>query len=496
GGEFTPAPATDFFGYRKPDEDDYWTGAWDFNGFNKAEVSHLTAKVDWQIGSVGLAYIADFQDIDHSYAEDSDVSPADTFDYSQSVDAKQWSQELRASWEVSRARVVAGVYLLNIDGQYAADSLVFGQQDFDWSAAFYGIPEPGGYSLVSGFRQKTKTWSLFSQVDFDLTEQLTLTTGARWTNDNKDYSFRQSWTGADGLYVFFQDAQPGDVPYFDYRDSFDQGDWSGKIQLDYKLSDAWLWYGSVNRGIKSGGFNAPVDASGLLAVNADGQFIPFAQNNAAMRYDGEVLTSYEGGFKSTFLDGKARLNIAAFYYDYSDYQIYNLEGLTQTVFNSDGKMRGGEIEIAASPVQGLDMLLGISLLDSKVDLPAGIRPDGKTTSEATQAPKKTLNGLVRYALPGFADGTFAVQGDFQWKDDQIFNLSNTNVIKEGDHVVANASLSYTTANKSFYAMAFVKNLFDERYRDYAFDTTGSFGSVEGVAGLKRWYGLTAGYRWR
>ena len=41
----------------------------------------------------------------------------------------------------------------------------------------------------------------------------------------------------------------------------------------------------------------------------------------------------------------------------------------------------------------------------------------------------------------------------------------------------------------------MNNLLDENYRVGAFDTTASFGSVEGVAGPERWYGLTVGYRW-
>ncbi len=494
-GAFTLAPATDFFGYRD-DDSDPWTGDWDFNGFNKAEVAQSTVKVDWELGAVTLSYVGDYQDIDHNYGEDSDVSPANVFNYTQATDVRQWSQELRVAWAGDGVRAVGGLYLLDIDGDYSRDSLVFGQEDFDWSEAFFGIPEPGGYRLADQFAQGTKTYAVFAQGDFDLTETLTLTAGARWTHDKKDYTFQQAWLGAEGLYVFFEGAAPGDVPYFDYRNSISDGDWSGKFQLNYKPSDDILWYGSINRGIKSGGFNSPVDATGLLATNIDEQFIPFDQNNAVMEYAGEVLTAYEAGLKSTWLDGKARFNASIFYYDYSDYQISNFVGVTQTVFNSDGRLWGGEVEIASSPIEGLDLLLGASLLDSEVDVPAGIRPDGGTTSDAVLSPALTVNGLIRYGWSAFGDGTLAVQGDFSWRDDQVFNLSNTPVVLEGSHALANASVNYTSASEKFFATAFVKNLFDEEYREYAFDTTVGFGSIEGVAGLDRWYGVTAGIRWR
>jgi len=337
---------------------------------------------------------------------------------------------------------------------------------------------------------------VFGQTEFDLTDTLTLIAGARWTEDDKSYDFQQAWLGAEGLYVFFEGAGPGDVPYFDYQDSLDEGDWSGRIQLNYQPSDDLLWYGSINRGIKSGGFNSPVDATGLLGVNVDEQFIPFDQNNDVMDYDGEVLTAYEAGLKSTWLEGRARFNASVFYYDYSDYQISNFVGVTQTVFNSDGNLWGGEVEIAASPYEGLDLLLGVSLLDSEVDVPDGIRPDGKRTSDAVLSPELTLNGLMRYSWTAFGDGTLSAQGDFSWRADQIFNLSNVPVVREDSFAVVNARFGYDSPGDRFFATVFVKNLLDEEYREYAFDTTGDFGSVEGVAGLDRWYGVTAGIRWR
>jgi iron complex outermembrane receptor protein len=496
-GEFVPAPATDFFGYRSADESNPWKGAWDFPGYNKADITQFTAKLDWKmLEHFTLTYVGDYQDIDAAYGEDSDMSPANVFNFTQTSKVKQWSQELRVAWEGDRANVVGGVYYLSIDGKYANDSLVFGQTDFDWSEAFYGIAEPGGYNLVSSFPQTTETWAAFGQVDYDLTDRLKLTVGARWTDDQKDYHFQQSWDNVDGLYVFFQGVEgPGNLPYFDFKEKYSNGDWSGKVQLDFQQSDALLWYGSINRGIKGGGFNAPVDASGLLGVNESGQYIPFDQNNDAMRYGSEVLTSYEAGFKANLFDGRARLNASAFYYDYADNQIYNMVGLTQVVFNSSGTMWGGEVEFVVSPLDGLDLMLGTSVLDSTVDLPAGIRPDGKTSSDPVVSPKLTLNGLARYEWSIGGDRSLSVQGDFLWKDKQIFNLSNTPVAKEGSYAVVNASIGYSSGDSGLYATAFVKNLFDENYRIGAFDTTASFGSVEGVAGPERWYGVTLGYRW-
>lgn len=494
-GVFLPPPATDFFGYRDADGDAPWEGAWDFDGFKKTEVNHFTTTVTWQPEAFTLVSVSDYQSINNRYGEDSDVSPNSIFHFSERDHVEQLSQELRVSWEADNYRGLVGGYYLKIDGDYKQDSSVFGQEDIDWSALLFGIAEPAGYQLRSDAVQTTETGAIFSQWDWDLTQTLMLTMGARWNRDRKSYHFNQRWSGLEGLFMLFEDSAGPEVLYVDFRDSSRDSDWSGKLQLDYKSSQDWLWYVGINRGIKSGGFNAPVDASGLLASNDVGQFIPFTQNNVVMQYDSEVLLSYEVGFKSTMLDGSTRINGAAYYYDYDDYQVYNLQGLTQFVFNAQGRIRGAEVELLTNPLPGLEIQLGVSVLDTDVeDLPIQVQADGK--GEAVLAPAWMVNGVVRYAWRALR-GTLATQLDFHWKDDHIFNLSNTPVIREGAYGVFNASLSFTSDNEIFYGTIFVKNLSDKEYRQYAFDVSSEdgFGSTEDVPGLERWMGLTLGYRW-
>src|SRR6185503_21351725 len=96
-------------------------------------------------------------------------------------------------------------------------------------------------------------------------------------------------------------------------------------------ADGLLVYGSLSRGAKGGGWSAPT--AGVI-------------DPASLPYDQEILTSYEAGWKSTLLNGAARLNAAVFYYDYRNYQAFFLQGLTQVVANRDAEVKGGEIELA------------------------------------------------------------------------------------------------------------------------------------------------------
>ena len=105
-----------------------------------------------------------------------------------------------------------------------------------------------------------------------------------------------------------------------------------------------------------------------------------------MTYDPENLYAYEVGFKSTIMGRLARLNGAAYYYDYQDYQAFYITGIDTITFNTDATSSGAELELQASPIDGMDLLLGAAYNDIKVDLPNGMmclrwcRPNGSSTA--------------------------------------------------------------------------------------------------------------------
>ena len=122
-----------------------------------------------------------------------------------------------------------------------------------------------------------------------------------------------------------------------------------------------------------------------------------------MSYDPEQLDAFEIGFKSTLADGRAQLNGAVYYYDYRDYQAFNIVGIDTLTINTDAESMGAELELQANPMPGLDILLGAAWNDIDVDL------DGRSVS-SVQSPEWNLNALVRYEWPAFG-GKLAVQAD-------------------------------------------------------------------------------------
>ncbi|NNM01398.1 MAG: TonB-dependent receptor, partial [Gammaproteobacteria bacterium] len=445
-------------GYADADGDPFTISS-NFDFFQTTEVTNVYGKINWDVGQFTITSVTDYQDIEHSYGEDADASPTDAFNYTQVVEIEQISQEIRVNWEGERHRSVVGFYYLNIDGEYS----------FDQSGAVFFGPATFNTSAV----QETTTFAFFGQTEFDINEQVSVTLGLRYNNDDKDYTLMAP-----------------DFGFATFTDTFEEEDFSVKAQLDFRPNDDWLVYASYSRGIKSGGFNLPLT--------------PLAASD--LPFEGETLNAFEVGFKANLTDN-TRLNASAYYYDYSDYQAYNIDAFFNTLlFNANAEYRGAEIELFSNPVDGLDIILGASFIDTEVtDLPLDFNtldpitfapaqafPTGE--EEAPLAPSVTVNGLARYSWPAFR-GNLAIQGDFRFVDEQKFNLSTSESVLEDSYFLLNARLEYSTANDAWTAAVFVNNLTDEEYRTFGIDGTLFFGSSEDVPGLERWVGGSVAYRW-
>jgi iron complex outermembrane receptor protein len=210
-------------------------------------------------------------------------------------------------------------------------------------------------------------------------------------------------------------------------------------------------------------------------------------------FEPETLNAYELGMKSSLAGGTIMLNMAAFYYDYEDYQAFAQLGPIQTVINQDAEATGFEIELNAYPTDRFMLQVGASFMDSEVkDITL---PDLATVvdNDLPQAPPFAANALARYEFP-LGAGTASVQGDVYYTDDFCFTTLCAPVEQEDSYTVANARIGYAAPDGRWELAAFVNNLFEEEYRVYAFDSSLFAGVVAGVYARPRTYGLTASWR--
>jgi iron complex outermembrane recepter protein len=457
---------------------DPWKTAETQRSYVDREITGATLHFDWDIGDLHLVSITDYQDATKFYLEGGDASPVDGVLFYQGSDLEQYSQEFRLSGEWGSHTWVAGLYGMNVDGDYTGK--------FATPFTFY---DPS-----VEMSQKTTSYAIFAQDEWQFADAWKLIVGARYWSDDREGTYFGTAPEVPGYsapvtIIFNQnEVSPtgGSITPDDAKNSFDGV--TARVQLDWKPTDDLLLYGSFNRGSKSGGYTfstgTPYDADGSLTVPR--KFLE------SMPFDEETLDAFELGAKTTLGD-TTTLNVAAFYYDYSDYQAFAQFGPVQTVINLDAETTGLEAELTSRPIEGLTLRLGASFLDTKVkDVPL---PDGVTIEDhdLPQAPDFSGNALARYEF-GFAGGTVGIQGDVLYSSEFCFTVLCAPVEQEDSYTVANARLSWDSGSGRWGVAAFVDNLFEEEYRVYAFDSSLFAGVVAGVYARPRWYGLSATYR--
>lgn len=509
GQPSTPNPAIG--GYTDLDGDIY-AGSYDFPGRNLLETYSGTATANYRFGDgLELTSITDYQSVDRDYIEDSDASPFNFFNFFLTTKAKQFSQELRVSGSQDKFDWVAGGYYINIDiddqnGGIAPGfianfvNLLSGQNpsnvDFDnldaevANAGFNGVDNP--------YQQTTESISAFGQIDYELSDTLTLILGGRFTNEKKDFNYNNNGVLFDSAAVSGRDPRtqliaPDLVPAFSGDRSDDM--WSARAVLNYQATDDLLIYGGYNRGVRGGGYNAPL--------------LPGITDLSFYEYDPETLNAYEVGFKSDLAGGLARFNASAYYYDYEDYQAFSIIGLDTFTQNAEAENYGFEAELQANPVEGLDVVLGVGYINANVSNVRGVNADalasdGSVISPAfrtgdivpVQTPEWNLNGLVRYEVPVSTSGSLAFQGDFQYRSEHVFNLSGAESSIEDGYSVFNGSVVYLPEDQPWDVRFSVDNIFAEEYLVQTFDLSGTldaggfFGMIEQYYGRPRMWNVS------
>src|SRR5690606_15530774 len=338
---------------------------------NWSEANGVTANLTWRMGDLEIVSITDY-----SYFEwrvGATLVGGENFDLANDTYAKgidQWSQEVRISADYEEFRWVVGVYALSIESD---NGFAFGYLPGT------GIPEP--VDQLFNFEQETGSLSVFGQLEWDLTPEFTAIVGLRGIREEKEYDFRSTLTGESGTeYAELRVFNPDTSDLADQEADL----WSAKLGLNWTPAEDTLFYGTINRGVKAGGFNNPTTPVGFPDEN--------------FYFEPEELVAYELGFKKSALGNRVTVNGAAYYYDYQSYQAYQNEQLLNFLFNLDAEVYGAELELVARPMEGLDLLLGAAYVDATAkDVP--VNPALTTDRQIPFSPQWNLNALVRYEWP-------------------------------------------------------------------------------------------------
>ncbi len=196
------------------------------------------------------------------------------------------------------------------------------------------------------------SWAGFGEAYYQVTPDVKLTGGLRWTDDQKTFFNIPSWVFLLG----------GGYP----TESIVRQEWkelTGRFNADWTpkldFTDQTLVYASYARGYKGGGANPPGPTPNEFSSQS------FLTHPAT--FNPEFVNAYEIGTKNTFLDGDMTLNADVFYYDYKGYQISQIVDRTSINLNIDTKVKGLELESTWEPIRGLRFNFAGGLEDSAID---------------------------------------------------------------------------------------------------------------------------------
>ena len=464
-GELTPDLENYILGYIDTDNDIY-AGDYDEIGFNDLEIRGYSATMNWDTENFTFTSISDYSTVTREYIEDSDASPAPVFSFYLSTDAEQFSQEFRFTGGSENTNWVAGLYYMDLevnDGN-GGESEPFFDPVSD-TPALSGIDNP--YTTTS------ESVSVYGQVEYDLSDSLSVVAGLRWISEDKTHSYQNNLVD----YLDGSKRHNGNPNVWFQIGTYDGArkdkKMAGRLGLNWDYSDDVLIYMSFNRGVKAGGYNAMI-------------FPPAEYTDEVFSYDPEQLDAIEIGFKSRLSGGLAQINATYYSYDYKNQQVFQLIGIDSYVLNADSEASGGEIELITSPVEGLEIMLGAAYNDVDVDLGFG----GPMTT-TVNSPKWNQNMLIRYEFD-LMGGKLAIQYDAHHRSEHYFSITQFPAVTEDGYTLQNAAISFTNSSEKWDVRAYVHNLGGEEYLVQTFDlsTEAVIGMTEQYYGRPRWAGLT------
>ena len=381
-------------------------------------------------------------------------------------------------------------------------------------------------AVATRFRQDVSNYALYGQLTLNVTEQLRVTGGVRWTDSNKDGSFLSLVNNPISAppspeNPFTIDLRiPEDRPDLEY----DEEEITWLANISYHPVESVMLFATYATGFRSGGFNPEGFDSVAEASGAD------------RVYETETVDNIEVGAKGGLFDNRVVVNLNYFHTQINDLQDRRFDGVNFLMQNVDElTQQGVELDIQARPLDQLYTVLGVSYLDSSfgdfpdaTSLPAEIA-DYRTSLQLSrflgfppaQLPTRDLTGDRNHFSPKWQLSLVAewsdripvhglgwfVRGEYQYNAEQNVGADTNQAAQtiQPGYDIVNARLGLRGANDGWEISSFVRNVFGQDYCQVIFiqalattlslvDPATGGGMQRCVVGAPRTWGVEAAYR--
>ena len=415
------------------------------------------AKATYDVGSdLQVDYILGWLKTDETITQDFDTTPFTLYHTDRPARWRQTTNELRLTKGGSGpVTFVLGAYLW--DSQYTINL-----------KNYIGFAGPPLLTSAQDVTQTNKSWAIYGEGDYDLTDKLTLTLGARYTKDKKSSIVNDLPVKIYGSLVEANPVAtfPGNIVMANpVEESWKK--FTPRVSLRYEFSNDAMVYGLWSRGYRGGGFNGR----------------PATLSAATIPYDPETLDNYEVGFKTEFAGSRVRLNGSAFIMKYSDMQ-QDLDvpapGTStgrenRTINASSAEFKGFELDLTARLFDGFTLNGNLGYLDAKYkDFLGDIYSTGTAVDASflkiRRAPKWTgsLGGTYEADIGNDASGW--ISGDVRYIGGHEITFLNNPNLRNGGQFLVDASIN-ARFNKTTVSL-FGKNLANENGWTIGYDVQG------------------------
>lgn len=313
-------------------------------------------------------------------------------------------------------------------------------------------------------RRIDRDFAVFGELSWDITEQLTLTGGARFYKYKNSlvgfFGYSAGFSSRTGESQCFAPAEVDGSPCTNLDRVTEDDGWLPKVNLTYRINEDALIYATYSQGFRPGG------------VNRRGGLEPYLSDK---------LENFEIGWKTSWADNALRFNGAIYQLNWTDIQFSALgeNGLTVVTNAGDGRVRGFEFDLTWVPVDGLTIAGGGSFNDAKLTTdfcafanpsqdctipgPGGL-PNEVLAPSGTRLPDTArfkANGVARYEFPVGTDLEAHVQGAIVYEGERNGDLRVETRDIVGDFpAYTTVDLSAGVRTERYSVELFATNLFD------------------------------------
>ncbi len=362
--------------------------------------------------------------------------------------------------------------------------------DFDYQVGFFYFDEDltihnlsfdtlggGAQNGIAIQNMETTAWAVFASLDFELSDDLGITAGIRYSDDERVW---------DGTLV----QSPFGAPGFSENTTVDDSQISGDISVNYKMNDEVNLYARV--------------AKGYRAPSIQGRSLLFSASHTTAK--SELVTSIESGFKSTFSENTARIDGSVFYYVVDDQQLTAVGGTgnVASLLNAN-KAVGYGFELDSELWATDNLVFGASLSYNHTELQddtisvAGcgggctitdpLNDDGGVIIDGNSLPQSPewIGNLSARWTKEIGDGELYVYTDWSYRSEVSFFLYESKEFT-GDPILEGGlrvGYEWDGDDAEYEVAAFSRNILDEEKLTGAID----FNNLTGYVNEPRFFGV-------